>query len=1725
LHDSRVQTSNSELLAKFSNLEVESKLKESEALPLYHEKQRLQKELEDLQAHSRWLEQEVDARRNDYQRVLQDSRDRQMQLQTQLQMNESAKIETETKNAELEKIQTRLQEQVEKLTLDITRKTQEMIHLQETTELEVQQERKLIQQQQDQIGRWEQKVNDLVRENESLKAAAKEASQMMEQNIQTIQDDLKEKYDELLRNQAKEYESRLAQAPVAIAPFAASEEKTDDLSEFSVSDLVERLELTKAALREAKSRAEKAEGLNKRLYAEIENKTPMFVRQKQEFDYAMEQNEILQRRLGEVISDKESVQEELDYARKERDRIASLLKSNEDETKYLAGQVQTLLASRAGSDGTVQGIPISVEEMQQENQRLYSEKRKLEIDVRQLKEQLQTDELRAKVNELEQELEEMTSEKMKQEDQVLKILQQRDIYRSLCNLDDPSAEGRSITIEEVSRKQADKTKEMEARIKVLKSEKISLEAENDRLSRDKEVLEERLLRTETNRTEISVSLQTLENELTKAKGESAWQKADAEYYKKKLERTEESYRRSADECIALRSARSELQRINEELQQVLSEEKDRVNVTNTHKEQAETKVRQAVAETEMARAAERRLASENADLKREVARQGSIIESIQRIESSLSARSTTELESLKVENSRLMEQLASERKRLETENENLKERVNEGETKIAEAGRLKSKAETEMLEAKKSLLASEAEKRAISLKSENLESKLRAANKKLGISDDSDHADVSLQARVDELSTDIEKYKNEISSLNESVDSYKKVAREAEKSYKDLSLATEELKKKIERDAQEKDKEMEILRTESSKRQDMIVELTRDLSSQQDEAQKRENKLQGEVSLLQAKVDSLERDVESTKASAAAATMDLDSLRSDLSATQDNYERELKLHAEARSQLRFLREQSDEASRKGREAEEKIASLNQSLLFEQERVEKINNELTSTTQTLEKRLEASQAQNRVLHEQLDTLNQMVETLKSNRVTAAIGGGFDDSSDVHGLQKQISELQEVVRFLRSDNEMIQTQLDTAKRTVEREKAAGNVLASSLEEARSELKELRDAAGNSESDATKKLKETESKLSETKDQLKLLRDSNHVLREQSEKAESMMSQMKREIESLKEAAKPLEKASHDASVRIAQLEAEKASLSNDVASWKSRVESLVTKFNQIDPEEHRKALKRVGELEAEKETLEKWKTTTEQENTRIRDIARRLKDSKDTITKTVELQKKEIERLEEEKTNLLKATSESSALTTERDSLKERLLKLEKQFESSKTELDGANTMNGRLRERLRQFQTQIKELKASAGASGGVTGATSSIPTKQSTKLEVPAEKGISKSPAPSLKHETTKKPPEVPEGGFKYGPSSAGDDSAKETTSGIAGASKESAASSLRADAPSFAPPSLVPKTMPPVTSEKVESSSPSEKSPPKVGSSVTKEQSMKEKLLERKLLLEKKRKLAELKKKAKAGSTDEKITKADTEEQQAAKKARTSELEPATAGNRKSLEDQDTAPAPGAAAADPVQEDGQEEVGTEGTDTNQDNEVAVDSASGTSASLSTPFGSLPGTQTTMTFGKSTPSLGSSPAFGTTSTFGGGVPSSNLFQNSQSGALNSLTPAAAPMTQSTSSFGSSFLNMKPPGSGTAPTLSFTSSSGSITLPTPSLTAPAPSPFGGFSGSGFGSGTTFGSSFGSSNPPSFGSRPLFGTSEQQEEAEGKNTNETEAEGDQQEAKEEGETQDD
>ena len=233
--------------------------------------------------------------------------------------------------------------------------------------------------------------------------------------------------------------------------------------------------------------------------------------------------------------------------------------------------------------------------------------------------------------------------------------------------------------------------------------------------------------------------------------------------------------------------------------------------------------------------------------------------------------------------------------------------------------------------------------------------------------------------------------------------------------------------------------------------------------------------------------------------------------------------------------------------------------------------EEEKNALGGTIKDLEKSLEDARSQNTLLHSQLATLGDQIEKIQSDKVEAAVASGVEGEGEpeTETLRKQISELREVIRFMRSEKEMSQAQVDAARRTAEREKAAAAVTKRSLDEARAELKVLRSqqATARAEVSNDDRNKNLAEKLEASNEQLTLLRESNSLLREETDKLQALVTSLQSELADVKASVAPAEKKQKELEVDKAALEAEKASLSRELEAWKGRVHSLVSQFDQV------------------------------------------------------------------------------------------------------------------------------------------------------------------------------------------------------------------------------------------------------------------------------------------------------------------------------------------------------------------------------------------------------------------------------------------------------------------------------------------------------------------------------------------------------------------------------
>lgn len=222
-------------------------------------------------------------------------------------------------------------------------------------------------------------------------------------------------------------------------------------------------------------------------------------------------------------------------------------------------------------------------------------------------------------------------------------------------------------------------------------------------------------------------------------------------------------------------------------------------------------------------------------------------------------------------------------------------------------------------------------------------------------------------------------------------------------------------------------------------------------------------------------------------------------------------------------------------------------------------------------------------------------------------------------------------------------------------------------------------------------------------------------------------------------------------------------------------------------QIDPDEHDKVLKQLDELKKECESLKTMKESADKASVNAKTLIVRLNKELSQQRALVDAEKK--------KTAAVSSQASTDAIQ-ERDQLKVKIEKLEKEALEDKKALEGATQRVETFKKHLRNYQKQIGDLKqqvtqttseleaskaeletARAAPPPSVTA--EAAPPKEPMSLEKPEAaatkvvpdtiKVVPKTtPTDAPKSEPVKKatelqppaktPPEVPSGGFKFGP-------------------------------------------------------------------------------------------------------------------------------------------------------------------------------------------------------------------------------------------------------------------------------------------------------------------------------------------------------------------------------
>lgn len=558
-----------------------------------------------------------------------------------------------------------------------------------------------------------------------------------------------------------------------------------------------------------------------------------------------------------------------------------------------------------------------------------------------------------------------------------------------------------------------------------------------------------------------------------------------------------------------------------------------------------------------------------------------------------------------------------------------------------------------------------------------------------------------LALEVSDLRRDLELARNELEAARQQVEQYRAIAQGAEEELANINETSDQYKEDTDRELAKKD-------ARASELQQRVDDLLAELTTTNSEISELRGKHDDSDRVLNEQKASFEAELARLRDDAERHTEEKTLYQQDLKAqadiaqqAQQSYEDELLKHAEAAKSLQSVRKEYNElrtdVAGVRAEAEAAKASLEQAEESWSEQREKFERELDEA----QKRKRDVDEQNRLLHQQMESFSTELSTLRSGRALPA--GDEEESS---GTPSGDGNMQEVVKYLRREKEIVDVQYELSVQESKR-------LQQQLEYATSQLEDTRQKLAEERRESANKLA-TESntqKLAETINQLNLYRESATTLRNEAHQYREKLEEKSKELERLVNEVEPLKGRVGELEGELEGKEGEIKLLQDDRNHWRERTQNIISKYDRVDPAELEEMRKQLADLKAEKERLEAEQGPLREQ---VESYDKRLEDLREEITQPLNTKlenfrnqakdqnRKQVERIREMQTTLDAANAEKNKAVEELEQTKQALQEAQNTAAASKN----ADTEEGQVDEsgddeEKEALRTRAAEAEASA----------------------------------------------------------------------------------------------------------------------------------------------------------------------------------------------------------------------------------------------------------------------------------------------------------------------------------------------------------------------------------------------------------------------------------------
>ncbi|XP_065601612.1 nucleoprotein TPR isoform X3 [Cyrtonyx montezumae] len=1251
-------------------------LQTSDITVKYREK-RLEQEKELLQSQNAWLNSELKAKTDELLHTAREKGSEILELKCNLENKKEEVSRMEEQVNSLKQSNENLQKHVEDLLNRLKEAKEQQTGMEERFHNELNAHIKLSNLYKSAADDSEAKSNELTGAVEELHKLLKEAGEAnkatqehlaeVEKSKAVMEKELSEKISKLekelenandLLSATKRKGAILSEEELAaMSPTAAAVAKVVKPG-MKLTELYNAYVETQDQLLLEKQENKRINKYLDEIVQEVEAKAPILKRQREEFERSQKAVVSLSAKLEQAMKEIQRLQVDADKANKQSSVLERENQRLEIQVKDLSRQIRVLLMELEEARGNhvirdeeVSSADISsssevisqhlvtyrnIEELQQQNQRLLVALRELG-ETREKEEQETTSskisELRSQLSEALSELEKLRESRHHQLQLVESIVRQRDMFRILL----AQTTGAVIPLqgmlpEETSFTSTPKCSSipqaMSTPAPVSMSESVETVEAKAALKQLQEVFENYKKEKAENDKLLNEQNEKLQEQVTELRSQNAKISTQLEFASKRYEMLQDNVEGYRREITYLHERTQKLTAITQKQEQIINTMTQDLRGANEKLAVAEVRAENLKKEKDILKMSDARLTQQRDSLLVEQRGQNLLLTNLRTIQGILERSETETKQRLNNQVEKLEREISQLKKKLESEVEQRHALAKNQEVHILD---LKRQLETETnrhINTKELLKNAQKETTVLKQQLNNTEAQLasqssqRAPGKgQPGTNEDVDdlvsqlrQADEQvndLRERLKTSSSNVEQYRAMVLSLEESLNKEKQVTEEVHATVEARLKESSEYQAQLEKKLMESEKEKQELQEEKRK---AVENMEQQLSE-----------LKKSLSTLQSEVQEALQRASTALSNEQQARRDCQEQAKIASEAQNKYERELMLHAADVEALQAIKEQVAKNAAVKQQLEEAAQKAESALLeckaFWEERERMMKDEAS----TLTSRCEDLEKQNRLLHEQLESLSDKVVTSMKEAVPATLNVSLNEEG------KSQEQILEILRFIRREKEIAETRFEVAQ--VESLRFRQRV-----EHLERELQEVQDSlnAEREKVQVTAKTIAQHEELMKKTETMNILIETNKMLREEKERLEQELQQMQAKVRKLEADILPLQESNAELSEKSGMLQAEKKLLEEDVKRWKTRTQHLLSQQKDTDLEEYRKLLsekeantKRIqqmseetGRLKAEIARTNASLTTSQNLLQNLKDELAKIRMEKDTLQKELD-----------------------------------------------------------------------------------------------------------------------------------------------------------------------------------------------------------------------------------------------------------------------------------------------------------------------------------------------------------------------------------------------------------------------------------------------------------------------------------------------------------------------